>query len=204
MRKIESILNGKGFGMGNMNISTLLKMNELSEETRQMLLKTYILLLASILTAAFGSFIHIIFNIGGGLSILMTFVLLLCIVCQNDKSNIYLRSGLLLCLAFFQGISIGPLISVGINISPHLILLALLCTSAIFGGFSLGALVAKRRSYLFLAGFLSSAIMILAITGIVNLFVHSLQLYLVQLYAGLIVFSGFVIFDTQMIVEVSL
>eukprot|EP00607_Mallomonas_marina_P003266 CAMPEP_0182427762 /NCGR_PEP_ID=MMETSP1167-20130531/19331_1 /TAXON_ID=2988 /ORGANISM="Mallomonas Sp, Strain CCMP3275" /LENGTH=111 /DNA_ID=CAMNT_0024610223 /DNA_START=510 /DNA_END=845 /DNA_ORIENTATION=+ len=65
----------------------------------------------------------------------------------------------------------------------------------------MAALVAKRRSYLFLGGILSSATTLLLVLGLANMFMGSIKVYMFQLYVGLMAFSGFVIFDTQMIIE---
>jgi FtsH-binding integral membrane protein len=54
---------------------------------------------------------------------------------------------------------------------------------------------------LFLGGFLSSAISILMWFSLFNLFFQSRGFYNVELYTGLLVFIGFIIYDTQMIIE---
>lgn len=76
-------------------------------------------------------------------------------------------------------------------------------TAAIFVSFSLAALLSSRRSFLFLGGVLFSSLNFMALLSLFAwLFpaLRNLQLA-VSLYGGLLIFSGYVIFDTQMMVE---
>merc|ERR1711976_81327 len=81
------------------------------------------------------------------------------------------------------------------------IVTAFLGTSCIFVCFSLGAVLAERRSMLYLGGFLSSAISLLFMMSFMSMMFGSSTLFFAQLYLGLLVFCGYVIFDTQMIIE---
>jgi FtsH-binding integral membrane protein len=54
---------------------------------------------------------------------------------------------------------------------------------------------------LYLGGILSSGLTLLFWLGLANLFVRIELLANVSLYLGLMVFSGFVMFDTQLLVE---
>lgn len=121
-----------------------------------------------------------------------------------------------------QGASIGPLIAYVAGLEggegyspsnclhfllvaisdPRIIATAFVGTCLIFASFTLAALTSPRRSYLYLAGFLSSALSTLVLLGFVNaLFLHSSLVDSIRLYLGLIVFTAFVLFDTQLIVE---
>jgi FtsH-binding integral membrane protein len=60
---------------------------------------------------------------------------------------------------------------------------------------------ARRREYLYLGGMLSSAISLMAVLSIANIFLRAETLFLVQLYGGLMVFSGYIVYDTQLMVE---
>merc|ERR1712146_445856 len=74
-------------------------------------------------------------------------------------------------------------------------------TVVVFGCFSASALYAQRRSYLYLGGLLSSALSLMFWAGLINMFLGSTLLFDLRLYGGLLMFAGFVIFDTQMVVE---
>ena len=98
--------------------------------------------------------------------------------------------------------SLAPLLAIAHIVDTTIITTALLGTITVFICFSLSAMLAKRRSYLYLGGTLSSAISLMFVLGLVNWFMRSEFLHLLHLYAGLLVFSGFIIFDTQLIIEV--
>ncbi|CAB4044226.1 Bax inhibitor 1, partial [Paramuricea clavata] len=74
-------------------------------------------------------------------------------------------------------------------------------TTLIFVCFTLSALWAEERSYLYLGGLLGSGVTILLVSSLVNLFMRSYFLYQVHLYLGLVIFSAFILYDTQLIVE---
>lgn len=186
----------------SMNLSSIFETVDISPLVQKQLVQTYTVLLLALSIASTGVLLHLWVPFGGLLTLLASFLPLLWITCEKDKSDLLKRSILLCLFGFLQGLSLGPLISVGLNIDPFLVFLSFVCTSVIFGSFSLAALTATRRSYLFLGGFLSSAMAVVAIIGVANMLVQSVHFYLFHLYAGLVVFSGFVIVDTQMIIEV--
>jgi len=113
------------------------------------------------------------------------------------------RLGLLSAYALLQGIGIGPLleaISV-MNGGVGMITTAFCSTTIIFVSFTLVALFSKRRSWLYLFGPLLSGLNLLLFISFMNFFVASTLVFSVEIYFGLILFTGFVIFDTQLIVE---
>ncbi len=63
------------------------------------------------------------------------------------------------------------------------------------------ALMTERRSQLYLGGLLASGLGILSLMGLANAFIGSSGMYDVEVYLGLLVFAGFVVFDTQVMVE---
>ena len=117
------------------------------------------------------------------------------------NENLTKRFLTLLGVGFLQGCSLGPLIENVAHIDASIPLTALFGTALVFGCFSLAALVAKRRSFLYLGGFLGSALSLLFFGGLINMFFRSAMFFNVQLYGGLLLFSLFVIFDTQLVVE---
>uniref|UniRef100_A0A8B9IYQ0 Transmembrane BAX inhibitor motif containing 6 n=1 Tax=Amazona collaria TaxID=241587 RepID=A0A8B9IYQ0_9PSIT len=103
-----------------------------------------------------------------------------------------------LCLA---GINLGPLLQMCISINPSIIPTAFLGTATIFTCFSLSALYARRRSFLYLGGFLLSGLTLMLLSSLVNSFMGSTWLFTANLYLGLMIMCGFVLFDTQLIIE---
>lgn len=188
----------------SMNLESILKTSEIPSDVQKQLIQTYTVLLVALVMTSIGILFHLWIPLGGFLTLLLSFIPLFYLTCEKDKSDLMKRSIILFLFGFLQGLSLGPLISIGLNIDPFLVFLSFLCTAVIFGSFSLAAIVATRRSYLYLGGFLSSAMAVVAIISIANLLVQSVHFYLFHLYAGLFIFSGFVIVDTQMIIEVIL
>jgi FtsH-binding integral membrane protein len=95
----------------------------------------------------------------------------------------------------------GPLLDVVIDINPSIIVTALLGTAVIFGSFSLSAFFAERGSWLFLGGTLMTLLSTLMLLSLANLLFGSYLIFQVNLYLGLLVMCGFVLYDTQLIIE---
>lgn len=87
-------------------------------------------------------------------------------------------------------------------VNSGLIFNAVAGTCAIFVSFSASAVLSQRRSYMFLSGILASAMTCLCVLRLGSFFFgRSAGLYDLELYGGLMIFSGYVLFDTQMIIE---
>ena len=123
------------------------------------------------------------------------------IYADQDKENVQKRMVQLLGFGLFQGLAIGPLIHLAVMVDYTIVITALLCTMTIFISFSLAALVAQRRSYLYLGGFLGAAMGMMFMMSLISIFVPSMHFYAFHLYGGLVIFSGYVIYDTQVIIE---
>jgi hypothetical protein len=97
-----------------------------------------------------------------------------------------------------QGAALGPLVALALAASPAALLSAALGTAAVFGSFSLASLLSPRRSYLYLGGLLSSAVLALSALRLGAWLLGGQRLWFnAELYGGLLVFSGYVVFDTQ-------
>lgn len=125
----------------------------------------------------------------------------------TPKEKVRLREGLVLGFGALSGLTLGPLLA---SVSASASLLAFLGTLGIFAGFSLAALRAKRTAYIYWTGPLFGALLITFLVGITGallpLFgVHNLAilkaLYNVNLYLGLGLFSVFVAYDTQRMID---
>ena len=116
------------------------------------------------------------------------------------SNNWTLRASLVATFALLKGVSLGPLLNQISSMNPSTVPLALFLTSAIFACFSIAALTcAGSRTQLLLRGTLGSALTVLSGISIVNLFVRSSSLFSLELCLGLVVFVGFIFFDTQLI-----
>ena len=208
---MESLLNQFSRVSSNMqsfSLTKMLKMNDISASTQTHLKKTYMALCVGILFSALGSYLHILFHIGGMVSSIGCMIVYGLLASSRNERNwefntdsFMKRTGLYLSFCALKGMSIGGLIEYNLYVDPNIVLVAFIGTVLIFGCFSGSAMFAKRRSYLYLGGFLSSAMSIMFWMSIANMMFRSAALYNAQIYGGLIVFSGYIICDTQMIIE---
>lgn len=74
-------------------------------------------------------------------------------------------------------------------------------TTIIFVSFSISSLLAERGRWLYLGGTLISLLNIMVLFSFVNLFLRWSLFYQAHLYIGLFLMCGFVIYDTQLIIE---
>lgn len=118
---------------------------------------------------------------------------------QQEKQNDNNRLLAFAAFGFFEGAAVGNLVGAVLEIDPNIVLYAFVGTCAIFLSFSLVALFADQRQYLFLGGVLMSAINAMLFMSFLNIFIRSAAVPWLELYGGLIVFSLYVIYDTQMI-----
>ncbi|XP_062521212.1 probable Bax inhibitor 1 [Corticium candelabrum] len=192
------------FGGRSISFKALSDFSSLDTRVRGHLRSVYSCLAFSTLVAAGGALMHFytsLFQAG----ILSTLVALGCLLAlgmtKHSKQNFNTRFGLLAGFSFFMGLGLGPVLDFAIEIDPGIIPTAFLGTSVIFVSFTLAALWAERRSYLFLGGMLFAGLQILILLGIANIFFHSYAIFNVNLYAGLVIMCAFVLYDTQLIVE---
>lgn len=123
-----------------------------------------------------------------------------------SKEKVLLRQNLFLAAAALMGIGAGPLFAA---VSISTILLALGGTGAIFAGFTLAALKAPSASYVKFGGVALGAIIVLCLAGLLSVFGGALgipasalaALSSFNLYGGLAIFSLFIAFDTQLMID---
>lgn len=127
------------------------------------------------------------------------FFLLLCT--PDNGKNTNLRLSYLLGFAGLTGIGLGPLLDMVIMVNPQIVVTALFGTSIVFIAFTFCALFAERGSLLFLGGTLMTLLSSMMIMGLANLFIGSSLIYQSQMYLGLAIMCGFVLYDTQAIIE---
>ncbi|CAJ1943258.1 unnamed protein product [Sphenostylis stenocarpa] len=200
---MEAFFNSQSSSRSRWSYDTLKNFREISPVVRNHIKRVYFTLCCAVVAAAVGAFLHVLWNIGGFLTTvgsIGTMVWLLSTPPFEEQK----RLSLLMASALFQGASIGPLIELAIAIDPSLIFSAFVATSLAFGCFSAAALVARRREYLYLGGLLSSGLSILMWLHFASsLFGGSIALFKFELYFGLLVFVGYVIVDTQEIIEMA-
>ncbi|NXH82093.1 BI1 inhibitor, partial [Edolisoma coerulescens] len=174
-----------------------------SASTQEHLKRVYGSFAICMFVAAAGAYVNVVthlfqFGLLTGLGALGLMVWLT--ATPHSRETEQKRLGMLVGFAFLTGSCpqnpLTPLFS-----PPSIIPTAFLGTATIFACFSLSALYARRRSYLYLGGFLLSGLTLLLLSSLVNAFVRSTWLFTANLYVALMIMCGFVLFDTQLIIE---
>jgi len=113
------------------------------------------------------------------------------------------RLGMLYGFAGLEGLTIAPLIAHVAVFSPVALPAALIGTGSIFLGFTALSLVAKSRSMLTIGGPLFGSLLAVIGLQIAAYFIPSLAgiAHSVSLYGGLAIFSGYIAYDTQRMIE---
>lgn len=185
----------------NWSYDTLKNFRQISPIVQNHLKRVYLTLCCALIASAVGAYLHILWNIGGSLTTLACFgtiIWLLSIPPHEEQ----MRVSLLMMSAVFEGVSIGPLIDLAIQIDPSVLIAAFVGTALAFACFSGAAMLARRKEYLYLGGLLSSGVsMLLWLHFASSIFGGSTALFKIEIYFGLLVFVGYMVVDTQDIIE---
>eukprot|EP00274_Cyanoptyche_gloeocystis_P008297 CAMPEP_0196655720 /NCGR_PEP_ID=MMETSP1086-20130531/6648_1 /TAXON_ID=77921 /ORGANISM="Cyanoptyche gloeocystis , Strain SAG4.97" /LENGTH=238 /DNA_ID=CAMNT_0041988181 /DNA_START=101 /DNA_END=817 /DNA_ORIENTATION=+ len=192
-----SNLYSSDFSLSN---SGLLKFSPLEPRIQSHLVKVYQTLAASMLAATVGITADIYFRLNGLLSFLAVIGLIIWLE-ATPKQEIRKRFTILMGLCFCNGLSLGPLVNLALYVDYRVLVTAFLGTLSVFMCLTGAAMFAKRRQYIFLGGFLSSALSLMALVSFARLIIGSRGFPYVEVYGGLLVFSGYVLFDTQLVIE---
>ncbi|CAG9817101.1 unnamed protein product [Phaedon cochleariae] len=179
--------------------------NKIEPPVRQHLKNVYACLAMSTMAAAIGASVHLFTNILqagflSGIGALVCFFLLMSTPDNNGK-EMTKRVGYLLGFSFLTGVGMGPLLEHVILVNPSIIVTAFFGTSAVFVCFSVCAMLSERGKWLYLGGTLMTMLSALMVLSLANLFFGAVWIYQTQLYLGLLAMCGFVLFDTQAIIE---
>ncbi|XP_002159865.1 probable Bax inhibitor 1 isoform X1 [Hydra vulgaris] len=194
------------FGQRPISLKALTDFSNLDSHAKKHLKNVYACLTLSTIVAGVGAFVDIYTNflasVSGLVSLFGSIGFLLAVAwTENKPKNQLQRLGYLMGFSFCVGLSLGPLIGHVIKINPTIVATALFSTSLIFLCFSLSALWAEQRSYLYLGGTLLSALSLMCLLSFINIFFKSEMIYQFHLYGGLLLFCAFILYDTQLIVE---
>ncbi|XP_029708330.1 bax inhibitor 1 [Aedes albopictus] len=184
------------------NFKKVLSQN-LEPDLRRYLFKVYSTMALTCAAAATGSIVHLT-NLwtAGFLSIfLQIFTMVTLVLTPKRKTNRRFRLALLLVIGALSGHTLGLLIEQVMVVNPAFVITALLGTVISFGWLSLSAILARRGSHLMLGGVLSSVTCALVAVAVGNLFYQSWIVHKLSLYLALALMCGFVLFDTQIIME---
>jgi FtsH-binding integral membrane protein len=188
------------------SVASLLAAN-LTPRVQLHLLKVYATLLLAVACAAAGAaFDSVVWQVGGMITTLGALAAMGLLATTPAGPTTLRRRTLLLCLfSALQGASLGPLLNLAIFVDPSLVAVAFGGAALVFASFSLAALVTRRRWALALTGVLSTAVTsflwLHAAAYLLPRSAFMLRALSLELYLGTCVFAGFVLVDTQRIVE---
>jgi modulator of FtsH protease len=176
---------------------------ETKVEVNQFVRATYQLFAGSLLGGAVGAYVGMSFMPAGGIGfwgvVILEFLLLFGLMAVKDKSP--LNMIMLFAFTFVSGLTISPLIAMFIGRGMgNIVGEAFLLTSVAFGGLSLFALNTKK-DFTTMGQMLIITLIVVIVAGLLNLFFQSPLFQLVIAVVSSILFSFFILYDTQNIVN---
>ncbi|CAA0841877.1 Bax inhibitor 1 [Striga hermonthica] len=184
------------------NYESLKNFRQISPVVQTHLKQVYLALCCALVASAVGAYLHIIWNIGGFLTALGLLGCIIWLYCEPVYKEVRKRVSLLMAAAVFEGATVGPLIDFAIDFDSSILVGAFVGCALAFASFSVAAMVARRREFLYLGGLLSSGLSILLWLHFASsIFGGSMALFKFELYFGLLVFVGYIVVDTQDIIE---
>ncbi|KAL4029449.1 hypothetical protein IC575_007660 [Cucumis melo] len=203
MDAFSSFFDSQSGSRTRWSYDSLKNFRQISPAVQSHLQRVYLTLGCALVASAAGAYLHILWNIGGFLTTLATIGCITWLMATPPYEE-KKRASILLGAALLEGASIGPLISLAIEIDPSVLVSAFVGTAIAFCCFSGAALLARRREFLYLGGLLSSGVsMLLWLHFASSLFGGSTALFKFELYFGLLVFVGYMVVDTQEIIEMA-
>uniref|UniRef100_F7GFL1 Transmembrane BAX inhibitor motif-containing protein 6 n=2 Tax=Monodelphis domestica TaxID=13616 RepID=F7GFL1_MONDO len=186
------------------NLNALFALSHITPESQSHLKKVYASFSFSMIMAAAGAYIHMFthFIQAGLLLTLGSLGLIMCLLGtphhhKTEKKRLVLLAG----FAFLVGMGLGPALDLCMTTNPNIVSTSLLGTAMIFSCFTLSSVYAKLHSYLVLGGILISSMSLILFISLRNLLFGSHLLFQMNLYVGLAIICGFILFDTQLIIE---
>jgi len=165
--------------------------------------QTYQLFAGSLIGGSVGAYLGMSFMPAGGFGfwgvVILEFALLFGVYAVKDKPGINLA--MLFAFTFVSGLTISPLLNAYVGRGMGGIVgEAFLLTSIAFGGLSLFAMNTKK-DYTTMGKMLFITLIIVVVAGLLNLFFHSPILQLAIAVISSVLFSFFILYDTQNIIQ---
>ncbi|MDR2341947.1 MAG: Bax inhibitor-1/YccA family protein [Campylobacteraceae bacterium] len=167
--------------------------------------KTYQLFAASLLAGSVGAYIGLgvayMFTLPFYIGCAVVYFILLFGLYAAKKIN-GLNYVLLFAFTFLGGFLLTPLLSSFLQTpaGASIVINAFVLTTVAFGGLSIFAMNTKR-DFSSLSKFLLISLIVLIVASIINIFTASPLLYTIISAAGAILFSIFILYDTQNIIK---
>ncbi|GDY27631.1 MULTISPECIES: Bax inhibitor-1/YccA family protein [unclassified Agarivorans] len=172
-------------------------------ETNKVLRNTYALLSMTLFTSAIAAFFAVVAGIGHMASIGMMVAAMIIVFFVLPRS-INSSMGLVWTFVFttLMGASLGPLLSAYLQFpqGPAIVMQALGMTGLIFFGLS-GYVLTTKKDFSFMSGFLMAGLIVVVVSMLLNLFLQIPMLSLAISGAAVMLFSGFILYDTSNILN---
>jgi len=166
--------------------------------------QTYQLFAASLLAASAGAYVGIgmastIASWYWGL-VILEFVFLFGLYAAKRKAGLNII--LLFGFTFLSGLTLAPLLSniLGLKGGGSIVANAFILTTVAFGGLSVFAMNTKR-DFSGMGKMLFITLIVIVVAGLINIFFHSPILQLAIASISSILFSAFILYDTQNIIK---
>ncbi|BFZ15419.1 hypothetical protein BsWGS_18458 [Bradybaena similaris] len=193
-----------GSNNGGIFSPALFNFDHLEPHVQSHLKNVYGTLSVGMLSAALGAYVHFCTGLGEWylLTLLASIGLLIWLMFEkHERKNIGKRMAIFTAFTMLSGMSLGPLLELVVLIDPSIIVTALAGTAVIFISFTMSALLTRSRMFLYMGGFLMSSLMYLLILQFISRLTGSRLGFDIVIYGSLALFSAFVLYDTQLIVE---
>ncbi|MFY9074633.1 hypothetical protein CRU99_09060 [Malaciobacter mytili] len=167
---------------------------------------TYQLFAGSLLAATAGAYIGLdIVSIIAGPVMWILFAVelaLIFFVIPRVKHTPGVNLAVLFAFTFITGLTIAPLLTAifAMPSGASIVGQAFLMTAVAFGGISMFAMTTKR-DFSSMGKFLFIALIIMIVAGISNIFIQSSMMQLIIASGGALLFSAFILYDTQNIIR---
>lgn len=162
--------------------------------------KTYQYLAASLLAATAGAYVGMSMGIAPSFWFLILEIALL-VGLMFARKNPTLASVLLFAFTFVSGFTLAPTLNFYLaNGMGGAITQAFLLTTVAFGGLSIFAFNTKR-DFSAMGKMLFIALIVVVVAAIINIFLHSPILQIVIASVSAILFSAYILYDTQNIIR---
>lgn len=175
--------------------------NEGIQSSRALFIKqTYKLLTASLVAATAGAYIGVGYiQNSSWMLIILNFAVLFGLMAARKNPTLSLI--LLFAFTFISGLTLGPVLNTYIGAGMgHIITQAFLMTTVAFGGLTAFAFNTKKDFSVY-GKMLFIVLIVFVVAMILNIFLESSLLSISLAGIGAVIFSAFILYDTQMIIR---
>ena len=169
----------------------------------KVLRNTYALLSATLIFSALMAMVSTILHVGHGTSLACSVAALLLVWFVLPRTaNSAAGIGVVFAFTGLLGFGLGPILNHYLNMAygSEVIATSMGGTAIIFLGLSAYALI-TQRDFSFLGGFLFAGLIVVLLASLAGIFLNMPGLWLAINAAVILIFSGFILFDTSRIIN---